>query len=187
MARRKSSAQLHSAKTIRAIEASNDLRNFRPKFRALDELDFNFPRSSVRNGFFASVTVNRENRGAEGHNVARGSRGGKMRVELLLILCSFVISSDCGWRSTIGEGGGHESSRRRNSSLPKMTIGLVVPHTNFGVREYTKAVNRTVGWLRKSYDRLRGPSSFLDKYDFTQHSVRLSMMTLTPSPTGIYD
>ncbi|KOC67486.1 Glutamate [NMDA] receptor subunit epsilon-2 [Habropoda laboriosa] len=110
-----------------------------------------------------------------------------MRVELLLILGTFVTSGDCGWRSTIGESGVHESSRRRNGSLPKMTIGLVVPHTNFGVREYTKAVNRTVGSLRKTYGKLKGQSkySFLDKYDFTQHSVRLSMMTLTPSPTEI--
>lgn len=113
-----------------------------------------------------------------------------MRVELLLILGTFVISGDCGRRVTISESGVHESSRRRNGSLPKMSIGLVVPHTNFGVREYTKAVNRTVGFLRKG-GKLKGQnkhsgSSFLDKYDFTQHSVRLSMMTLTPSPTGIY-
>lgn len=113
-----------------------------------------------------------------------------MRVELLLILGTFVISGDCGRRVTISESGVPESSRRRNGSLPKMSIGLVVPHTNFGVREYTKAVNRTVGFLRKG-GKLKGQnkhsgSSFLDKYDFTQHSVRLSMMTLTPSPTGIY-
>ncbi|XP_060833233.1 glutamate receptor ionotropic, NMDA 2B isoform X8 [Bombus pascuorum] len=112
-----------------------------------------------------------------------------MRVELLLILGTFVFSGDCGRRVTISESGVPESSRRRNGSLPKMSIGLVVPHTNFGVREYTKAVNRTVGFLRKG-GKLRGQnkhsgSSFLDKYDFTQHSVRLSMMTLTPSPTEI--
>ncbi|KOX71909.1 Glutamate [NMDA] receptor subunit epsilon-2 [Melipona quadrifasciata] len=108
-----------------------------------------------------------------------------MRAELLLILGALVISGDCG-RGPIGESVVHESSRRRNGSLPKMTIGLVVPHTNFGVREYTKAVNRTVGSLRKSYrTKGHGKYSFLDKYDFTQNSVRLSMMTLTPSPTEI--
>ncbi|KAK9310336.1 hypothetical protein QLX08_000335 [Tetragonisca angustula] len=108
-----------------------------------------------------------------------------MRAELLLILGALVIPGDCG-RKPIGESMDHESSRRRNGSLPKMSIGLVVPYTNFGVREYTKAVNRTVGSLRKTYTRTKGHSkySFLDKYDFTQNSVRLSMMTLTPSPTG---
>ncbi|XP_043509315.1 glutamate receptor ionotropic, NMDA 2B isoform X11 [Frieseomelitta varia] len=105
-----------------------------------------------------------------------------MRAELLLILGALVISGDCNRRPT-GESVVHELSKRRNGSLPKMSIGLVVPHTNFGVREYTKAVNRTVGSLR----RTKGQSkySFLDKYDFTQNSVRLSMMTLTPSPTEI--
>ena len=105
-----------------------------------------------------------------------------MRAELLLILGALVISGDCG-RRPIGDSVIHELSRRRNGSLPKMSIGLVVPHTNFGVREYTKAVNRTVGSLRRSYGRTKGQSkySFLDKYNFTQ---KLSMMTLTPSPTG---
>lgn len=108
-----------------------------------------------------------------------------MRAELLLILGALVISGDCSRRPISGSVV-HESSRLRNGSLPKMSIGLVVPHTNFGVREYTKAVNRTVGSLRKSYIRTKGHNmyNFLDKYDFTQNSVRLSMMTLTPSPTG---
>ncbi|KAK1125529.1 hypothetical protein K0M31_005888 [Melipona bicolor] len=106
-----------------------------------------------------------------------------MRAELLLVLGALVISGDCG-RGPIGESVVHESSRRRNGSLPKMMIGLVVPHTNFGVREYTKAVNRTVGSVRKSYRTKGHKYSFLDKYDFTQNSVRLSMMTLTPAPTG---
>lgn len=106
-----------------------------------------------------------------------------MRAELLLILGALVISGDCGRRPM--EPVVRESSRRRNGSLPKMSIGLVVPHTNFGVREYTKAVNRTVGSLRKSYSRKgHNKYNFLDDYDFTQNSVRLSMMTLTPSPTG---
>lgn len=108
-----------------------------------------------------------------------------MRVEILAILGALVASADCGWRSTILES--KLASRRWNGTSPEMTIGLIVPHTNFGRREYTKAVNRTVGGLRKSYGRSKGQSklySFLDKYNFTQHSVQLSMMRLTPSPTG---
>ncbi|XP_031364187.1 glutamate receptor ionotropic, NMDA 2B isoform X6 [Apis dorsata] len=109
-----------------------------------------------------------------------------MRVEILAILGALVASADCGWRSTILES--KLASRRWNGTSPEMTIGLIVPHTNFGRREYTKAVNRTVGGLRKSYGRSKGQSklySFLDKYNFTQHSVQLSMMRLTPSPTEI--
>lgn len=104
-----------------------------------------------------------------------------MRVEVLVILGALVASTDC-WRSTSPEST-RLASRRRNGTSSEMTIGLIVPHTNFGRREYTKAVNRTVGSLRKS----KGQSklySFLDKYNFTQHSVQLSMMRLTPSPTG---
>ncbi|XP_031771807.1 glutamate receptor ionotropic, NMDA 2B isoform X7 [Apis florea] len=105
-----------------------------------------------------------------------------MRVEILVILGALVASTDC-WRSTSPEST-RLASRRRNGTSSEMTIGLIVPHTNFGRREYTKAVNRTVGSLRKS----KGQSklySFLDKYNFTQHSVQLSMMRLTPSPTEI--
>lgn len=109
-----------------------------------------------------------------------------MRVEVLVILGAVVASADCGWGSTSSES--KLASRRRNGTSPEMTIGLIVPHTNFGRREYTKAVNRTVGALRKSYyGRSKVQSklySFLDKYNFTQHSVQLSMMRLTPSPTG---
>ncbi|XP_076764022.1 glutamate ionotropic receptor NMDA type subunit 2 isoform X10 [Xylocopa sonorina] len=107
-----------------------------------------------------------------------------MRVEILLILGTLVTSGDCGWRTTISESGAHETSKRRNaSSLPRLTVGLVVPHTNFGVREYRKTVNRTV----TSLHRMKGQNrfSFLRKYEFTQQSVELSMMTLTPSPTEI--
>ncbi|XP_028523202.1 glutamate receptor ionotropic, NMDA 2B isoform X6 [Apis cerana] len=110
-----------------------------------------------------------------------------MRVEVLVILGAVVASADCGWGSTSSES--KLASRRRNGTSPEMTIGLIVPHTNFGRREYTKAVNRTVGALRKSYyGRSKVQSklySFLDKYNFTQHSVQLSMMRLTPSPTEI--
>lgn len=67
-----------------------------------------------------------------------------------------------------------------------MTIGLIVPHTNFGVRNYTKAVNVTVGSLHKDHARMKDQTrfNFLDKYNFTQHAVRLTMMKLAPSPTG---
>lgn len=107
-----------------------------------------------------------------------------MRVEVLVILGALVASADCGSRSTISES--KPASRKRNGTSPEtITIGLIVPHTNFGRREYTKAVNRTVGALHKSYGRSKSKSySFLDKYNFTQHAVQLRMMSLTPSPSG---
>lgn len=110
-----------------------------------------------------------------------------MRVEVILILGTLVISANYGRKSMAGDAAFHESSRSRNGSLPKMTIGLIVPHTNFGVREYTKAVNRAVGSIHKDHIRTKDQSrfKFLQKYEFTQHQVKLTMMKLTPSPTGI--
>ncbi|XP_076386340.1 glutamate ionotropic receptor NMDA type subunit 2 isoform X9 [Megachile rotundata] len=110
-----------------------------------------------------------------------------MRIELFLIVAVFVVAGDCGWRSRTGESGAHESSRRRNGSLPTLTIGLIVPHTNFGVREYTKTVNRAVSSLHKGHARMKEQAkfSFLNMYNFTAESVRLTMMRLTPSPTAI--
>lgn len=104
-----------------------------------------------------------------------------MRVELFFILGTLVVFTSCGWRSSGGDAGVYELSRGRNSSLPKLTIGLIVPHTNFGVRAYTKAVNRTIRNLNKGHTKEGARFTFLDKYDFTQHLI---MMTLTPSPTG---
>ncbi|XP_015431881.1 PREDICTED: glutamate receptor ionotropic, NMDA 2B-like, partial [Dufourea novaeangliae] len=108
-----------------------------------------------------------------------------MRVEVFLIVGTLVVSTSCGWRSTAGETGVHETSRNRTGFLPELTIGLIVPHTNFGAREYTKAVNRVVGNLHKEHAKDQTMFTFLDKYDFKQDQVKLTMMTLTPSPTAI--
>jgi hypothetical protein len=64
-----------------------------------------------------------------------------------------------------------------------VTIGVILPHTNFGVREYIRAIKVAVEKLTKS----RGPKlNFLKKFNFSQHQVHSVMMTLTPSPTGEY-
>lgn len=109
-----------------------------------------------------------------------------MRVELLLILGTLVISTNCGWRTAIGQVGAHESSRNRNGSLPMLKIGLIVPHTSFGVREYTRAITRAVSNLHRGHARAKVQTrfTFLDKYRFTQEDVKVSKMKLTPSPTG---
>ncbi|KAH0954670.1 hypothetical protein HN011_004993 [Eciton burchellii] len=80
------------------------------------------------------------------------------------------------------------SSSSSNNSLPKLTVGLIVPYTSFSVREYTKAVNKAIDSLHKGHARNKDQSrfSFLDKYQFVQRQVLKSMMKLTPSPTGKY-
>ncbi|KAG7211417.1 hypothetical protein KM043_010705 [Ampulex compressa] len=105
--------------------------------------------------------------------------------DILLVLGTVVISTTCGLHSTIG---GQESSTG-NGSLPKLTVGLIVPHTNFGVREYIKAINKAVGNLDKGHGKMKGQArfNFLDKYQFTKDQVKRAMMRLTPSPTAILD
>ncbi|KAK0082487.1 hypothetical protein PV325_010302 [Microctonus aethiopoides] len=79
----------------------------------------------------------------------------------------------------------HEISMiQRNESLPRLNIGLIVPYTNFGAREYTKAINKAVANLHKASRGLR-KYTFLEHYQFTQHHIRNVMMELTPSPTAI--
>ncbi|GLV39529.1 NMDA receptor 2 [Carabus blaptoides fortunei] len=64
--------------------------------------------------------------------------------------------------------------------LSQLNIGLIVPHTNFGVREYTRAIHTAVTGLHKS----RGPKfNFLKNFTFTPHNVHSVLMELTPTPT----
>jgi hypothetical protein len=88
-----------------------------------------------------------------------------------------LSSSVSAWRG--GSSGGHHHQKHK----PNVTIGLIVPHTNFGVREYMRAIKGAVEKLTKS----RGPKfNFLKKYGFSPMEVRSVMITLTPSPTGEY-
>ncbi|XP_018906461.1 glutamate receptor ionotropic, NMDA 2B isoform X1 [Bemisia tabaci] len=65
---------------------------------------------------------------------------------------------------------------------PDLTIGLIVPKKQFGVRDYLRGIQEAINSLHKS----RGPKlSFLNKYNFTQYQVNTEMMSLTPSPTAI--
>ena len=106
---------------------------------------------------------------------------------VLLMVGALVASSRDGLKSSIGQID-HQKLMRGNTSLPKLSIGLIVPHTNFGVREYTRAINKAVLNLHKGHGRTKGQSrfSFLDKYEFTPSQVNSTMMKLTPSPTGKY-
>lgn len=106
---------------------------------------------------------------------------GKMQYisSVLFVSGTFLIFDANCWRSTKP---GLPYSISNNGSVRQLTIGLIVPHTNFGVREYVKAINTAVGGLHKA--RGQPKFSFLKKYNFTQNQVRSTMMELTPSPTG---
>lgn len=63
-----------------------------------------------------------------------------------------------------------------------LNIGLIAPHTNFGKREYTRAINSAVLGLQKG----RGQKlTFLKDYSFQSTNIHFGMMSLTPSPTGM--
>lgn len=108
---------------------------------------------------------------------------------VLLMVGALVASSKDGLKSSIGQID-HQKLMRgsSNTSLPKLSVGLIVPHTSFGVREYTRAINKAVLNLHRGHGRTKGPTrfSFLDKYEFTSSQVNSTMMKLTPSPTGKY-
>lgn len=70
---------------------------------------------------------------------------------------------------------------RRGEVTHQLSIGLVVPQTAFGQREYTRAINTALS----SFQRSRGPKlEFFKKYQFGSQQIRQIMMKLTPSPTG---
>lgn len=63
----------------------------------------------------------------------------------------------------------------------QLNIGLILPYTNFGVREYIRSIASAVTGLHRS----RGPKlSFLKQYHFNLQQVHSVMFALTPSPTG---
>ncbi|XP_033340273.1 glutamate ionotropic receptor NMDA type subunit 2 isoform X9 [Megalopta genalis] len=110
-----------------------------------------------------------------------------MRVELFLVVGTLVVSTSCERRSAIGDAAAHEPSRSHGIPNQTINIGLVVPHSNFVVREYKKKLKDVISNLNKG--RTKGKEytkfTFLDKYIFTSDQVRLTMLKLTPSPTAI--
>lgn len=100
---------------------------------------------------------------------------------ILLTVGALVVSTNSGLKIS------HDSIKGGNASLPKLTVGLIVPHTSFSVREYTKAINRAVSNLHKGHAKTKDSRyKFLSVYDFSPQQVRHTMMKLTPSPTGKY-
>lgn len=97
------------------------------------------------------------------------------------ICVTFVISMANGWSAHFKKGHDHF---RNNESLPKLTVGLIVPHTSFGAREYNRSISKAVTSLFKNRSGQTRKYDFLKKYGFSPHEVRSVMMRLTPSPTG---
>nr|CAD7194266.1 unnamed protein product [Timema douglasi] len=88
------------------------------------------------------------------------------------------------WRGGSGTVALTSTHNKQNKPDSQISVGLLVPYTNFGVREYIRAINNAVGSLYKS----RGPKlDSLKKYHFNQNNVYSDMMQLTPSPTAILD
>lgn len=95
----------------------------------------------------------------------------KMLLLRFLVLSSIVYLSS-GWLS-------HQ--RQKQKQLPELNIGLITKHTNFGAREYTKAIKNAIFGLHKNKER---NLDFLRWFNFTHHNVHLVLMHVTPTPTG---
>lgn len=65
-----------------------------------------------------------------------------------------------------------------------LNIGLIAPHTNFGKREYSRAINSAI----LSLSKLRGGSKtgITNNTLFSSQNVHFDMMPLTPSPTSMH-
>lgn len=117
---------------------------------------------------------------------------------LLFLIISLTSSMSHGWRSqnsggiavsstssTSPRGRGSSSSGSSSSNSGgngnQLNVGLIAPHTNFGKRQYSQAINSAISNLQKMRDTKLG---FLRDYEFKAHNVHFDMMTLTPSPTS---
>ena len=60
----------------------------------------------------------------------------------------------------------------------RISVGLLVPHTTFRVREYSRAVSSTISSLR------RQELTFLQVYRFQPSDIHTDMLKFNPSPTG---
>lgn len=98
----------------------------------------------------------------------------------MAINCLLFISSISCFRANVQKGASSGlGSQLHNRQL---NIGLIVPYSNFGKREYLRAINLGVSGLAK----MRGAKlTFLKDYDFQPANVHFDMMTLNPSPTAI--
>lgn len=62
--------------------------------------------------------------------------------------------------------------------VKRVSLGLLLPHTTFRVREYSKAVQAAMNSLRKQ------DLSFINSYRFQVSDIHTDMLKVNPSPTG---
>lgn len=100
----------------------------------------------------------------------------KMKPILTLLVYFYITTTSSAWRSNSG------AARTGASTSNQLNIGVIAPHTNFGKREYLRAINTAVVGLSKG----RGQKlNFLKDNIFSQSNIHFDMMSLTPSPTAI--
>lgn len=104
-----------------------------------------------------------------------------MRTYLVMMLFASVISSTWQFRSKSSSSSSNIGSSKK-SDKEEFNIGLIAPHTNFGKREYLRAINSAMSALNKLSSTKLG---FLKEYSFTATNVHFDMMSLTPSPTSM--
>lgn len=126
-----------------------------------------------------------------------------MKTSYILFVFVSIIVTTLAWRSktssessgiTIGEriggpkriGGDkdrhkQDHSKKEEDTQQHFNIGLIVPHTNFGKREYQRAITSAVLSLQKMRDT---KLPFLRDVEFTAKNVHFDMILLTPSPTS---
>ncbi|XP_055384462.1 LOW QUALITY PROTEIN: glutamate receptor ionotropic, NMDA 2B-like [Condylostylus longicornis] len=111
----------------------------------------------------------------------------KLKLILLnSLLLVTIILADRGQRIPNGNVATSFKSRQshgeRSSGHKELNIGLILPHTNFGKRDYLRAINSAVNSLQK----VKGTKlNFLNEYTFQASQIHFDMMSLTPSPTAI--
>ncbi|XP_049311120.1 glutamate receptor ionotropic, NMDA 2B isoform X2 [Bactrocera dorsalis] len=98
----------------------------------------------------------------------------------VIVLASILMySCPCASALRLTNGG---NTKTLSANKEQLNIGLIAPHTNFGKREYLRAINTAVQGLAKT----RGAKlTFLKDYSFEPRNIHFDMMSLTPSPTAI--
>jgi len=80
--------------------------------------------------------------------------------------------------------GGHPAARRpppySATTRDNLTLGILLPYTSFGVREYNKVISDAVKNLQKGRPQR---FQFLKNSTLTVDNIKMNMMKLTPSPT----
>lgn len=69
------------------------------------------------------------------------------------------------------------SSTTNNNEI--FNIGIIAPHTNFGRREYLRAINSAIGTLQKTLTK-----GNISMFTTNNTKIHFDMMSLTPSPTS---